>query len=123
MSNRHCHRLNMTICAAVLAPMFITAQLLGSSVVVAQNNNDAGVMVDVEATVTGQLKTRNYLVTIYAGPEGPLYTVLDADGNVQGIKLSPSLLAARFPVLKSIIENPADDASNSANDRRPSFLP
>ena len=71
-------------------------------------------LVNVEATVVGQMKTRHYLVTIYAAPNGPLYTVIDADGNIQGAQLPPHLLAQRFPVLKSMLDNPAEYAGNGS---------
>ena len=77
---------------------------------VAQNNIDSTETVTVGATV-GQLKTRNYLLTVYAGSNGPLYTVVDKNGDVRGVQMPPSLLAERFPVLKSIVDNPADGAS------------
>ena len=70
----------------------------------------SGVMTSLSATVTGQLKTRQHVVTIYAGPNGPLYTVIDQDGNVQGVQLSEALLAKHFPALKSILDNPPDSA-------------
>ena len=104
--------------------LFKTARITGAifgligvslgSVAVAQNNivDSDGTLPAAAATITGQLKTRNYLITIYAGPNGPLYTVIDGDGNVKGVQMPPKLLAREFPVLKSIIENPADDASN-----------
>ena len=81
------------------------------NLLVAQNNSfGTEFMASVQATVTGQLKTRNHIVTIYASPTGPLYTVVDVDGNVKGVQMSAELLARRFPVLKSIIESPADGA-------------
>jgi hypothetical protein len=86
---------------------------LCSSVVAQNNNSNSEPLAEVAIRVTGQLQTRNYLITIYAGRNGPLYTVIDGDGNVKGVQMPPKLLAQEFPILKSIIENPADDASNN----------
>ncbi len=74
----------------------------------------------VPATATGQLKTRKHTLTVYAGPNGPLYTVLDADGNVQGFQLTEELLAKRFPVLRSILDSRVDGADlNLIENRAP----
>ena len=102
----HLHpRLNIrSLVAALIGALLLIAALL----VGAQNNNDPGV--ETQASITGQLKTRNFLITIYASPAGPLYTVKDRDGTVLGTKLTDSLLAQRFPVLQSLVHGTADGA-------------
>jgi hypothetical protein len=52
----------------------------------------------------GHLKTRDKVLTIRTGPDGPLYTVKSADGNVLAAGLSPTDLSTRFPELKDMVE-------------------
>ena len=58
------------------------------------------------------LAFRNYLVTIHAGAETPLYTVRTTEGTVVGSQLSEQQLAARYPEVHEQIE-PAIAAPNA----------
>jgi hypothetical protein len=50
------------------------------------------------------LAFRDYLVTIHAGADAPLYTVRTADGALVASQLSAQQLAARYPRLHEQLE-------------------
>ncbi len=50
------------------------------------------------------LAFRDYLVTIHAGADAPLYTVRTADGTLVVSQLSAQQLAARYPRLHEQLE-------------------
>ncbi len=74
--------------------------------------------------VIGMLKTRdNTIITMYAGEDGPLYSITAKDGTVQTIALPASLFAKKFPALKHILElDNAYDANLYSIDQRKSNL-
>lgn len=54
--------------------------------------------------VVGHLKTRDKLITIRTGPNGPLYTVKSHDGQTIAADLPATELSAKFPDLKQVVE-------------------
>ncbi len=56
-----------------------------------------------DGPVIGYLKTRDKVVTIRAGAEGPLYTITSKDGQVLAANSPASALAADFPDLNGIV--------------------
>ncbi len=71
--------------------------------------------------VIGMLKTRdNTIITMYAGEDGPLYSITAKDGTVQTVALPASLFAKKFPALKHILE--LDNANLYSIDQRKSNL-
>jgi hypothetical protein len=62
----------------------------------------------------GHLKTKNKLITIRRGPDGPLYTVETKDGKILAVNLPAEKLYAKFPELKKVLERgmAIEDASN-----------
>ncbi len=77
-----------------------------------------------DGLVIGMLKTRdNIIITIYAGEDGPLYSITAKDGTVQTVALPASLFAKKFPALKHILElGNANDANLYSIDKRKSNL-
>lgn len=59
--------------------------------------------------VIGHLKTRDQVITITAGPDGPLYTIKSKEGAVIASHLSGEELASRFPDLHKKIEKSLAD--------------
>ena len=59
--------------------------------------------------VTGHLKTRDKLITIRAGSNGPLYTVESEDGTVLAVDLPAEDVSAKFPELKDVVERGVAD--------------
>jgi len=71
--------------------------------------------------VIGMLRTRdNTIITMYAGEDGPLYSITAKDGTVQTVALPASLFAKKFPALKHILE--LDNANLYSIDQRKSNL-
>ena len=64
--------------------------------------------------VIGHLKTRDKIITIRTGPDGPLYTVETKDGEILAVNYSAEKLYAKFPELKNVLEQgiAVDDATN-----------
>jgi hypothetical protein len=64
--------------------------------------------------VIGHLKTKDKLITIRRGADGPLYTVETKDGEILAVNLPAGKLYAEFPELKSLLERgmAVEDASN-----------
>ena len=63
--------------------------------------------------VIGHLQTRNKLITIRTGADGPLYSVKSKEGKILAVDLPATELSARFPELKKVVERgfAGDDAS------------
>ncbi len=57
-----------------------------------------------DGPVVGHLKTRDKLITIRTGNDGPLYTVKSEDGTVLAVDLPPDELSVKFPDLKNVVE-------------------
>jgi len=60
-----------------------------------------------EATVgvaTGMLQTRDYIVTMYAGIQGSLYSVRSLDGTVLDEDISLDTMVARYPQLNHLLD-------------------
>ena len=57
----------------------------------------------------GQMKTRDKLITIRTGPDGPLYTVKSEDGKVLAADLPAADISAKFPDLKGVVEGGVAD--------------
>lgn len=55
--------------------------------------------------VIGHLKTRDKILTIRSGTDGPLYTVKSKDGKLLAVDLPTKDLYAEFPDLKKIVES------------------
>ncbi len=62
-----------------------------------------------EGSVIGHLKTRDQVITITAGPDGPLYTIKSKEGELIASNLSGEELASRFPDLHEKIEKSLAD--------------
>jgi len=54
---------------------------------------------------TGMLKTRTYIVTLYASPAGPLYSVRNLDGALLDQDISMETMIARYPDLEHLEKN------------------
>ncbi|MFC1451818.1 PEGA domain-containing protein [Verrucomicrobiota bacterium] len=52
----------------------------------------------------GHLRTRDKLITIRTGPDGPLWTVRSDSGAVLAEDLSAAALSAKFPELRDVVE-------------------
>ena len=57
-----------------------------------------------KGSVIGHLETRDQVITIAAGPDGPLYTIKSKEGQLIALNLSGKELATRFPALHEKIE-------------------
>jgi hypothetical protein len=62
-----------------------------------------------EGSVIGRLKTRDRVITITSGPDGPLYTIESKEGELIAPNLSGEELATRFPALYEKIEKSLAD--------------
>lgn len=62
-----------------------------------------------EGSVIGRLKTRDRVITITSGPDGPLYTIESKEGELIAANLSGEELATRFPALYKKIEKSLAD--------------
>lgn len=67
---------------------------------------------DPDAPVIGRLETRDLMLVVYSGTNGPMYTVASEDGKAIAENLNEQQLLARFPQLKPLIDEgmAADDA-------------
>jgi hypothetical protein len=54
---------------------------------------------------TGMLKTRNYIVTLYASQGNPLYSVRSLDGTLLQEEISLETMVALFPELDYLKDN------------------
>lgn len=52
----------------------------------------------------GHLKTRDKLITIRIGSDGPVYTIKTEDGTILAVDLPEKELSAKFPELKDVVE-------------------
>ena len=59
--------------------------------------------------VVVQLKTRDKLIAIRTGTNGPLYTVTSNDGQTLAVDLPATELSAKFPELKAVVERGVAD--------------
>jgi len=57
-----------------------------------------------DGPIVGHLKTRDKLITMRSGSDGPLYTVKSEDGTVLAVDLAGEDLSAKFPELKNVVE-------------------
>jgi hypothetical protein len=57
-----------------------------------------------DGTVIGHLETRDQVISIRTGPDGPLYTIRSKKGQEIATQLTREELAARFPDLHEKIE-------------------
>ena len=55
--------------------------------------------------VLGHLETRDQLITIQSGVDGPLYTIQSDDGTILAVAISSAELSSRFPDLKDVLEH------------------
>ena len=62
-----------------------------------------------KGSVIGHLKTRDRVITITTGPDGPLYTINSKEGRLIALNLSGEELATRFPALHEKIEKSLAD--------------
>jgi hypothetical protein len=54
--------------------------------------------------VIGHLETVDKTVTIYSGPEQPVYSVLSASGQILADNLTADQVVARFPELTELVQ-------------------
>ncbi|MDB9822292.1 hypothetical protein OAC89_01150 [Deltaproteobacteria bacterium] len=78
--------------------------LAGSSVAAAETEKLVISSERAHGPVIGHLKTRDKLITIRLGSDGPLYTVKSHDGKVIAMDLPADELYAQFPELKDMVE-------------------
>lgn len=64
---------------------------------------------DNSGIATGMLKTREYIVTMYAGTNGPLYSVRGLDGTLLDQDISMDTMVARYPELNYLQDNDSID--------------
>jgi hypothetical protein len=62
-----------------------------------------------DGTLIGHLETRDQVISITAGPGGPLYTIRSNEGQEIAMHLTEEELAARFPDLHEQIEKSMAD--------------
>jgi hypothetical protein len=62
-----------------------------------------------KGSVIGHLKTRDHMITITAGPDGPLYTIESKEDGMIAININGEELATRFPALHEKIEKSLAD--------------
>jgi hypothetical protein len=62
-----------------------------------------------KGSVIGHLKTRDQVITITAGPDGPLYTIKSKEGGMIAVNISGEELASRFPDLHEKMEKTLAD--------------
>ena len=62
-----------------------------------------------DGTVIGHLKTRDQVISITTGPDGPLYTIRSKEGLEIALHLTIEELATRFPDLHVKIEKSLAD--------------
>lgn len=74
------------------------------SLSVARGEAEALPVQESSTPVVGHLKTREKVITIRSGRDGPLYTVKSEDGTVLAVDLSAEDLSAKFPKLKGVVE-------------------
>jgi hypothetical protein len=63
-----------------------------------------------KGSVIGSLKTRDQVITITVGPDGPLYTIKSKEGDVIALNISGEELASRFPDLHEKMEKSLADS-------------
>jgi|GEM_PF-3408344 len=54
---------------------------------------------------TGMLQTRDYIITMYTGSQGPLYSVRGLDGTLLDEDISMETMVARYPTLNYLKDN------------------
>lgn len=62
-----------------------------------------------KGSVIGCLKTRDQVITITTGPDGPLYTIKSKEDRLIALNLSGEELATRFPALHEMMEKSLAD--------------
>jgi hypothetical protein len=62
-----------------------------------------------KGSVIGRLETRDEVITITAGPNGPLYTIKSKEDRLIGVNLTGEELVTRFPALHERIEKSLAD--------------
>ena len=67
-----------------------------------------------KGSVIGCLKTKDQVITITTGPDGPLYTIKSKEGRLIALNLSGEELASRFPDLHEKIEKSVADSKTWA---------
>ncbi|MBT8145504.1 MAG: hypothetical protein KJN90_01545 [Gammaproteobacteria bacterium] len=77
---------------------FIAALIFSLAACAADDNPNGGI-------ATGMLQTRDYIVTMYAGSSGPLYSVRSLDGTVLDRDISIDTMVARYPDLNHLKDN------------------
>ena len=55
--------------------------------------------------VIGHLKTRDKIITIRTGRDGPLYTVKTKEGNILAVGLMTSEISSKFPELEELVKH------------------
>jgi hypothetical protein len=63
----------------------------------------------LNGSVIGRLETRDQVIMITAGPDGPLYTIKSKEGQLVALNLSGKELAIRFPALHETMEKSLAD--------------
>jgi len=71
-----------------------------------------------DAVATGMLKTREYIVIMYASLGEPLYSVHSPDGTLLEQDLNMETMVARYPDLEYLRDNDAIDWAGIDNDLR-----
>lgn len=58
-----------------------------------------------ESIATGMLKTRDYIITMYASGQDTYYSVRSLDGEIISEDITIETMVARFPELKYLQDN------------------
>lgn len=77
---------------------FIVALLFSLAACTISDNSTGGL-------ATGMLQTQDYIVIMYAGSSGPLYSVRSLDGTVLDQDISMDTMVARYPELNHLKDN------------------
>lgn len=68
-------------------------------VTISANREITSVSEKIDSSVIGHLEKRGAIITIYAGYDGPLYTITKKDGTVVAHKINEKQLQAKHPEL------------------------
>lgn len=83
-------------CQHTASPAPARAPAQPKSPMVAHSKNDRYIPL-------GEIRSRDHIIVILSGPNGPAYTVKSEDGTILATRLSESEILARFPALGDAI--------------------
>lgn len=89
----------MRICYCILLGLFMGALVMSGC----HSNPREDARIE-SYPVIGHLETVDKTVTIYSGPEQPVYSVLSASGQILADNLTADQVVARFPELTELVQ-------------------